>query len=107
MRPVEKRETVDRQPSTVNRDPELSDGGRRTADGDRRSSLVARHLEIPLCLPYLHTYLLYLLTYRFQNGLFDEVRPLEKRETLDRQPSTVHQDPELSDGGRRTADDGR
>ena len=64
--PLEKRETVDRQPSTVHRDPELSDGerrtadgGRRTADGDRRSPRVARDLGNSAHLTLLY-YLLHL-----------------------------------------------
>ena len=62
----------------------------------RSSSLAARDLEIPLCLPYL-LYLLYftLLTYAFGNDFSEEVDLREKKEPVNRQPSTVDRDPEL------------
>ena len=78
----------------------------------RSSSLAARDLEIPLCLPYLLylltllTYLLYLFTYPLRNGFSDEVDPLEKREPVNRQPSTVNRQPLTEIPSCRTADGG-
>ena len=67
---LEKRETVNRLPLTVNRQQLTEIPSCRTADGDRRpvivarcSSVVAREVEIPLCLPYLLYFTMLYFTY--------------------------------------------